>query len=93
LEKNTVTNGKLAVETPVSVDTELNAEWEYYESNRDELVKNHCGKYVVISGNRVFDVYGDENVAYFDTIEKGVPLGSFIIQHVMEEEGFSFPFM
>ena len=34
----------------------------------------------------MLDVYEDENAAYFDTIGKGVPLGTFIIQHVMEEE-------
>ena len=31
----------------------LETEWEFYESNRDELVEKYCGKYIVISGNKV----------------------------------------
>ena len=63
----------------------LETEWEFYENNRSELVEKYCGKYIVISGNKVVSVYNDENEAYFETI-KTVPLGSFMIHHVMEEE-------
>jgi len=63
----------------------LEAEWEYYENNRDELVENYCGKFIVISKDKVVAAYDDENVAYFDTI-KTLPLGSFMIHHITEEE-------
>jgi len=63
----------------------LETEWEYYENNRDELVEKYCGKFVVISGDRVVAAYDDENAAYFDTV-KTIPLGSFMIHHVTEEE-------
>ena len=63
----------------------LEVEWDFYEKNRDELVEKYCGKYVVISGNRVVSAYDDENVAYDETM-KTVPLGSFMIHHVTEEE-------
>jgi hypothetical protein len=63
----------------------LEAEWDFYEKNRDELVQKYCVKYVVISGNKVVSAYDDEDVAYNETI-KTVPLGSFMIHHVMEEE-------
>jgi hypothetical protein len=63
----------------------LEAEWDFYEKNRDELVQKYCGKYVVISGNKVVSAYDNEDVAYNETI-KTVPLGSFMIHHVMEEE-------
>jgi hypothetical protein len=63
----------------------LETEWEFYEKNRDELVEKYCGKFVVISGNKVVSVYDDENVAYFETA-KTIPRGSFMIHHVMEEE-------
>ena len=53
----------------------LEAEWEFYERNRDELVEKYCGKYIIISGNKVVSAYDDENVAYFETI-KTIPLGS-----------------
>jgi len=63
----------------------LGKEWEFYETNRNELVDKYCGKYIVISGNKVVSAYDDENTAYFETI-KTIPLGSFMIHHVLEEE-------
>jgi hypothetical protein len=63
----------------------LDAEWVFYESNRDELVEKYCGKYVVISGDKVVSAYDDEQIAYCETI-KTIPLGSFMIHHVTAEE-------
>jgi len=63
----------------------LNTEWEFYENNRDELVEKYCGKYIVISGEKVVSVYDDEKIAYRETI-KSIPLGSFMIHHITEEE-------
>ena len=63
----------------------LDTEWEFYENNRDELVEKYCGKYVVISGDRVISAYDDQNEAYYETI-KSIPLGSFMIHLIQEEE-------
>jgi hypothetical protein len=63
----------------------LETEWEFYENNRDELVEKYCGKYVVISGDKVVAAYEDEKVAYWETV-KTIPLGSFMIHHIAEEE-------
>jgi len=63
----------------------LENEWEFYENNRVELLEKYNGKYIVISGNKVVSAYDDENTAYFETV-KTLPLGSFMIHHVMEEE-------
>ena len=63
----------------------LDTEWEFYENNRDELVEKYCGKHIVISGDRVIAAFDDRDVAYSETIKK-LPLGSFMIHHVMEEE-------
>ena len=63
----------------------LDTEWKYYEKHRDELVEKYCGKYLVISGDTVVAAYDDEDAAYNETI-KAIPLGSFMIHHVMEEE-------
>jgi len=63
----------------------LETEWEFYENNKEELIEKYLGKYIVISGNKVISVYEDENTAYFETV-KTIPLGSFMIHHVMEEE-------
>jgi hypothetical protein len=63
----------------------LETEWEFYENNRDELVEKYCGKYLVISGNKVVSAYDDEETAYQETV-KTIPLGSFMIHHITEEE-------
>jgi hypothetical protein len=63
----------------------LETEWEFYENNRDELVEKYCGQYVVISGNRVVYSYDDQKTANRETIKK-LPLGSFMIHHIAEEE-------
>jgi hypothetical protein len=63
----------------------LDREWAYYMDNREEIVQKYCGKYVVISDDRVVAAYDDENEAYFKTI-KTIPLGSFMIHHVTEPE-------
>jgi len=63
----------------------LETEWEFYENNRDELVEKYCDKFVVISGDRVVAAYDNEDIAYEETV-KTIPLGSFMIHHVMEEE-------
>jgi hypothetical protein len=63
----------------------LETEWEFYETNRDELVKKYCGKYVVISGNRVVSAYDDQKTAYRET-KKTLSPGSFMIHHITEEE-------
>ena len=63
----------------------LETEWDYYQNNRNELVEKYCGKYIVISGNHVVSAYDDRNEAYYETI-KTIPLGSFMIHHIMEEE-------
>ena len=63
----------------------LEAEWEFYENNRDELIEKYYGKYVVISGDKVVAAYDDENAAYNETV-KNIPLGSFMIHHILEEE-------
>jgi hypothetical protein len=63
----------------------LEAEWEFYENNRNELVRKHCGKFVVISGNRVVSSYNDQKTAYRETV-KTLPLGSFMIHRITEEE-------
>ena len=63
----------------------LEAEWDFYENNRSELVEKYCGKFVVISKNKVIAAYDDEKIAYRETV-KSIPLGSFMIHHVAEEE-------
>ena len=73
------------IPSPQGEGSPLDTEWEFYENNREELVEKYCGKFVVISGNRVVSAYDDEETAYQETI-KSIPLGSFMIHHITEEE-------
>ncbi|MDR1469412.1 MAG: DUF5678 domain-containing protein [Spirochaetaceae bacterium] len=63
----------------------LAKEWAYYTDNRDEIVRKHCGKYVVISGERVIAAYDTRKAAYHDTAQS-LPPGSFMIHHATEVE-------
>jgi hypothetical protein len=63
----------------------LDTEWGFYEANREDLVEKYCGKYVVISGKNVVAAYDDQRTAYLET-KKTIPLGSFMIHHITEEE-------
>ena len=63
----------------------LETEWEFYENNRDELLEKYCGKFVVISGDKVLAAYDDEQIAYRETV-KTIPLGSFMIHYIAQEE-------
>jgi hypothetical protein len=63
----------------------LEAEWEFYENNRDELVKQYYGKYIVISGDKVVAAYDDEDTALKETA-KTLPLGSFMLHYITEVE-------
>lgn len=57
----------------------LEKEFQYYLDNQDDLVKKYNGKYLVIKDTSVVGVYDDEDVAYFDAVEK-YGLGNFILQ-------------
>ena len=63
----------------------LEAEWGFYKNNRDDLVEKYCGKHVVISGDKVVAAYDDGKEAYSETV-KTIPLSSFMIHHILEEE-------
>jgi|GEM_PF-252906 len=85
LENKTIASNKPKAVPPIRGNPLFETAWEFYKSNREELVKKYCDKYVVISGNSVLDAYEDHDTAYYET-QKTVPLGSFLIHHVTEEE-------
>lgn len=63
----------------------LDKEYEYYLAHRDELVANHKGKFVAIREGRVIGVYASRPEAIEKTA-KVHPLGTFLVQHITEEE-------
>jgi hypothetical protein len=63
----------------------LEKEWDFYETHRDELVAEYCGKFVVISGDKVVAAYDNDDAAYEETV-KTIPLGHFMIHHITDPE-------
>ena len=57
----------------------LDAEFQYYLDNQDEIVKSYNGKVVVIRDNRVVDAYDSRKEAYFESIKK-YGKGTFLLQ-------------
>lgn len=63
----------------------LAVEITFYKENKDEILKKHKGRYVVIVGNKIVGTYNKKEDAVLETI-KDYEMGSFLVQHVTEEE-------
>jgi hypothetical protein len=63
----------------------LEQEFEYFNANRQELLKHHENQFVLIKGNEKIGAYTTEAEAYKAGIEKfgNVPL---LIKQVLREE-------
>lgn len=57
----------------------LEKEFKYYLSNQQDLVKKYQGKYLVIVGEEVVNVYNDKISAFEESKKKFAP-GTFLIQ-------------
>lgn len=61
----------------------LEKEFKYYIDNQTELVKQYMDKYIVIKDNTVIGAYPSQIEAYEGTLNKGVEMGTFLIQHCL----------
>ena len=59
----------------------LQKEFNYYIKNREEFVKNHEGKFLVIKDEQVLGVYGTRSEAIQETMETH-NLGTFMVHFV-----------
>lgn len=57
----------------------LQAEFDYFIQNQDDLVASYGGKVIVIKNQRVIGAYDTEWEAYVET-QKEHELGTFLIQ-------------
>ena len=57
----------------------LEKEYKFFIDHRDEFIKKHKNKYIVIKDEQVLGVYNSINEAAIATT-KDHPLGTFIIQ-------------
>lgn len=70
----------------MSADELLKAEFEYFLNARDELVKLHQGRFVVIKGLRVIGVY-DSELEAIEKTSKEHELGTFLVQCCAPDDG------
>lgn len=67
----------------------LEKEFKYYKEHQEELVAKYNGKFVVIRDEKVVGVYDSEIDALVES-QKFMPLGTFLIQHVLPgSEGYT----
>lgn len=64
----------------------LEKEFDFYLKNQESLVKDYKGKFLVIQGENVVDVFASEEEAFLVSSKKYEP-GSFLIQLCEEGEG------
>lgn len=63
----------------------LNSEFEFYLSKKDEFLKTYPGKFIAIKNKTVLGVYNDRLEAINET-RKNHELGTFIVQHVTKDD-------
>ena len=69
--------------------SQLDREFQFYQSKKDEFLSKYKGKFVVIRGEEVLGVYDDRVDAVTKTKEK-YELGTFLVHHVVEDDGAIF---
>lgn len=65
--------------------TTLQKEFQWFLSNRQELLEKYSGRYVVIMKDKVVGDYGTLDDAYTES-KKKFELGNFLIQLVAPDE-------
>lgn len=59
---------------------------EYFEANRDSLIRDHPNEWMAIYEGRIGAVAGDLG-SLFDELERqGIPLGEAVIEYLSTEE-------
>ena len=67
----------------------LDKEFQFYQKNKDALLPEYEGKFVVIVGEKVVGAYDDRIEAINKTREK-YELGTFLVHFVQKEEKIPF---
>ena len=65
--------------------SQLTQEFKYFLDHKDEIVREHEGRYVVIKNKRIIGTYDDELEAINET-RKTHELGTFLVHLAASEE-------
>lgn len=63
----------------------LDKEYQYFKDNRQELLKKHKNKFLVIQNEKIVGSYNTELEAYQESVKK-FELGTFLLQQCVEEK-------
>jgi hypothetical protein len=58
----------------------LEKEYSFYEANKDELLKQYLGRFLLIHNEKIVGDFSSEKDAYIKAQQNGYALGSFLIQ-------------
>lgn len=64
---------------------ELRSLYDWFDLNRNEIIKNNEGKFVLLKDNSVLGYYQTQNNALKDAESKGLKYGEFLVQWCVSE--------
>ena len=67
----------------------LEREFKYYQANKERLLSEHKGKFAIIKGEKILGIFDDKANA-IETTKKDHPLGTFMVQEVVEDDVLTF---
>ena len=63
----------------------MSEELEYYNENKDVLLKKFNNNFIVINGSEILGIYKSEKEAFFGML-KSNKMGTFLLQHCTEKK-------
>ena len=68
----------------MAAESPLAKELRTFAEHKDELLAKHQGKFVLIKGDRLLDVFDTENDAYKEGIHKFGPSEPFLVKQILD---------
>ena len=67
----------------------LDKEFKYYQDNRERLLAEYEGKFIVIKGEKVIGIF-DDRMKAIEATKKEHELGTFLVQHIVKDNKIFF---
>ncbi len=66
--------------------TDVQKNYQFFDTNRDSIIKDHEGKYVLLKDEKVIDYFETMQQAIEKAKNEGWQVGSFGVQHCVTEK-------
>ena len=63
----------------------LDRQYQYYQNNREKLLKKYDGQFIVIHNEKVVDSFGSERDAYIYSVQH-FKIGTFFIKEISSDK-------